>query len=336
MKKRFTPLSYAAVFILLVVATLFYAIAPPIATAQEAGQALEIAPPVLNLTADPGETIQTKIALRDISSSSLFVTSEINDFTANGEDGTPKVLLDSSEPSPYSIIDWIEPIPNTTLKPRQIENMPVTINVPDNAAPGGYYGVIRFTGSAPQPEGNGASLSASIGALVFIRVNGDAKQEMDIVEFFASNNGKKSSIFNGIPIGFTQRIENKGTVHEQPIGRILVTDMFGKPTVNMNVNLEGRNVLPGSVRRFDEPLNEKALGDRSLFGRYTATLTFKYGGDDQTVTESLTFWVIPYKMIIGVIVGIIALVIIGRIALQRYNDWILSQHSGRGSRGRRR
>jgi len=303
---------------------------------EEAGQALEIAPPVLNLTADPGETIQTKISLRDISSTSLFVTSEINDFTANGEDGTPKVLLDSTEPNPYSIITWITPIPNTTLKPRQIENMPVTIKVPDDAAPGGYYGVIRFTGSAPQPEGNGASLSASIGALVFIRVNGDAKQEMQIVEFFASKDNKRGSIFNSIPIGFTQRIENTGTVHEQPIGRILVTDMFGKPTVNMNVNLEGRNVLPGSIRKFDVPLDKSALGDRALFGRYTATLTFKYG-NDQTVSQALTFWVIPYKLIGAIIIGLIVLIIIGRILLQRYNDRILSQHrGGRSSRGRRR
>ena len=40
---------------------------------QNAGQALEIAPPVLNLKADPGETIQAKISLRDVSTSSLLV-----------------------------------------------------------------------------------------------------------------------------------------------------------------------------------------------------------------------------------------------------------------------
>ncbi|OYX38439.1 hypothetical protein B7Z00_02020 [Candidatus Saccharibacteria bacterium 32-50-10] len=68
------------------------------------GLALEIAPPVVNFAVEPGETIDSEIAIRDVSTSPLLVTSEINDFTASGdEDGNPKVLTDATDPTPSSI-----------------------------------------------------------------------------------------------------------------------------------------------------------------------------------------------------------------------------------------
>ena len=302
-------------------------------TAQQsptAGQALEIAPPVLQLKADPGEVIHTKISLRDISSTSLLVSSQVNDFTANGEDGTPKVILDTTEKSPYSIIDWISPIAPLALKSRQIQNLPVTINVPRTAAPGGYYGVIRFTATAPEMDQSGVALSASLGAMVFVRVNGDAKEAMNIEEFSASKDGSKGWLFDSIPITFTERLKNVGTVHEQPIGQILISDMFGKPAVNTNVNLEGRNVLPGTIRKFEQPLDQSAVGNRIMFGRYTAKLTMKYGASGQAMTKTISFWIIPWKLVLSAIVVLIVLFLLARIMIKRYNDRLL------GSRGRSR
>lgn len=333
MKRSFTTTAlYFTVAVLAVsaIAPTAVVLAQTAQAPQSAGQALEIAPPVLNLKANPGETIQAKISLRDIASTSLYVTNEINDFTANGEDGTPKVILDQTEKNPYSIIDWINPIPDATLKSKQIQNVPVTINVPADAAPGGYYGVVRFTASAPETDQNGVSLSASIGALIFIRVNGDAKEEMSIVEFYVGKDGHRGGFFDSIPLQFTERIQNSGNVHEQPVGQILITDMFNKPAVNVNVNLEGKNVLPGSIRKFEQPLDSSAVGDRILFGPYTATLTMKYG-DGKTVTEKLTFWIIPWKLILLIVGAIIILIIVGRIMIKRYNARLLSRHGGRRS-----
>ena len=330
MKQFFTTTTLLTLAFAVAVGPIAAAVTAPATQSPSAGQALEIAPPVLNLKADPGEVIQTKIALRDISSTSLLVTSEVNDFTASGEDGTPKVITDNTEKSPYSIIDWIKPIASLTLKSRQIENLPVTITVPKNAAPGGYYGVVRFTAIAPDIDQSGVALSASLGAMIFIRVNGDAKESMTIQDFYLSKDDSKGSFFDSIPLMFTERIKNEGNVHEQPIGQILVTDMFGKPAVNVNVNLEGRNVLPATIRRFDQPLDKSAVGNRILFGLYTAKVTMKYGASGQTVTKSIKFWIFPWKLLLTAIIVLIVLVLLGRLMLKRYNDRLL------GSRGRSR
>src|SRR3546814_554063 len=75
---------------------------PAFAAENAPGQALEIAPPVINIKANPGETVKTTISLRDVSTSPLVVRNQINDFVAAGEDGTPKILLDdTAESSPY-------------------------------------------------------------------------------------------------------------------------------------------------------------------------------------------------------------------------------------------
>jgi len=132
---------------------------------------------------------------------------------------------------------------------------------------------------------------------------------------------------------FYERLKNEGNVHEQPRGQISIKDMFGQKIANLNVNLENRNVLPGSTRKFEQPLDETVIGNRMLFGRYTADLEITYGSAEnrQTMTSQLSFWVIPYKLIAGILLGLVALFFILRIAIKRYNDRLLSQ-----SRGRRR
>ncbi len=80
--------------------------------------------------------------------------------------------------------------PEQLLVPRQIKSLPLNIEVPASAAPGGYFGVVRFTGTAPELKGTGVSLSASLGSLVLVRVNGNAKEKLDVAEFSVNQGGK--------------------------------------------------------------------------------------------------------------------------------------------------
>lgn len=295
------------------------------------GQALEIAPPVISLNADPGQTIKTQISLRDITAERLKVTSQINDFEAAGEDGTPKILLEEGEASPFSIKTWVAPLPALLLEPRQIKNLPVTINVPANAAPGGYYGVVRFTATPPELEGTGVSLSASLGSLVLIRVKGKANEKMEVASFTVGKNGKSGKLFESAPLQFTERIKNTGNVFEQPTGQVVVKDMFGKVVGATNVNLPPRNVLPASTRKFEQPFDKSVIGNKKLFGKYTANLKITYGADKQTLTKSVTFWVIPYKLIAIVLAALVGGFFLIRFLIRRHNDRIVS----RSRRGRR-
>lgn len=298
----------------------------------QTSQAIEISPPVVTVTAKPGEVVKTQISLRDVSTVRLVATNEINDFTAAGEDGTPKLLLEEGQKSPYSMKEWISPLPQLTLNPKKIEILPINIRVPANAAPGGYYAVIRFTATPADIDTNGVSLSASLGALVLLTVEGDVKENMSVVEFSAQKNAVRSTLFESIPLTFRARVKNEGNIHEQPTGKIVITDMFGKDIAGVNVNLARRNVLPGSIRRFDSPLDKSVVGNQILFGRYSAKLSLTYGAKSQVITSNLTFWIIPWKLILAVILGLVGLFFLLKTLIRRYNNYIVGRASNRSKR----
>lgn len=291
----------------------------------QSGQALEIGPPVVNLRADPGQKLETKISLRDVSSTALVVRAQVNDFTADGEDGTPKIILDEGEESPYSLRSWIATIAPIKLQPKQVESLPITINVPKNAAPGGYFGVVRFTGAPPELDSTGVSLSASLGALIFVQVSGDAQEAMSIEEFYIAAGNNKGPVFEGTPLTFVARIKNEGNTHEQPSGGAIIKDVFGKQVAYVPINQPPRNVLPSTVRKFESELGESTLGNKKLFGLYTAELSVTYGEDKQTITKTIQFWVIPWKLIL---IGIATLIILFfglRASIRRYNSYVIAQ-----------
>jgi len=292
------------------------------------GQALEIAPPVVYLSADPGQSVKTQIFIRDISNGNLIVTGQVNDFVAGGTDGTPKILLDDKQgSSAYSLKPWITSLPSLLLIPHEIKTMTVTINVPKDASPGGHYGVVRFTSTPPSLDGSasGVSLAASIGVLLLVTVSGNIKQGLEVQQFSAAKNNKTGSFFESGPVQFIEKFKNTGNVHLQPTGQISVTDMFGKKLAGVNVNLPPANVLPDSTRQFTQALDKEIIGDKKLFGRYTAKLVVTYGTDKKTATSTLSFWVIPYKLILLVIILLVAIFFGLRFFIRRYNRRILAQ-----------
>jgi hypothetical protein len=305
------------------------------ATPTNSGQALEIRPPVLVLNANPGQTIKAQINLSDISKISLLVTSQVNDFVAAGETGIPKLILDNTQTTPYSIKNWVSFEPSLTLKSKENKNMALTIAVPLNASPGGYYGVFRFTATPAAPTGTGVSLSASLGALILLKVNGQAKENVSLVEFSAKKDGTTGTLFESTPVTFFTRLKNNGNIFESPTGQATITDMFNKKVAVLNFNSEGNNILPQSIRRFEAPLDSTVIGNKWLFGRYTASLRMTYGTKNQVITKSFVFWVVPYRLIGVIIVLLIGLAIALYFMIRRYNSYVVKRSQGTRRRNKR-
>lgn len=319
------------IFLTLITLVAFFSGASPsvIAAAQpnspNAGQALEIAPPIVNLTVNPGQTVQTSIYLRDIAKTNLIVTGQANDFVASGEDGTPKLLLDGDNSSPYSMKNWVTSLPSLDLIPQEIKAMTVTLQVPKDASPGGHYGVIRFTATPPDLNSTGVSLSASLGALMLITVTGDIHESVSVAEFSANQNEHTGWFFETPPINLVERLKNDGNVHEEPTGQIIIKDMLGRTLAGINVNSPPHNILPASTRRFEETLDQHAYGNAIMFGRYTADLKLTYGTSKTVLTDHISFWVIPYKLILAIIVGAIFAFFLLRFLIAGYNRRIVAK-----------
>ncbi len=286
-----------------------------------AGHGFQISPVLVELNADPGKQYTISIKLKNVTANTLSTKSQVNDFGAKGENGDPEIFLNEKEKSTYSLKSWVDKIPSYTLKSQESKTIPITINIPSNAEPGGHYGVVRFTGVAPELAGDESevALSGSIGTLLLVRVSGGVKEGLKLEDFFTTQNGKKSSFFEKGPISLVERIKNTGNVHIKPTGTVVVKDMFGKTKASLKVNEPPKNILPDSIRRFEQELNKKWL-----FGRYTVDLNLAYGTTGQT-----TFWVIPWKLIVVALLSIVALFFFLRFVVKKYNAMILRKHGKR-------
>lgn len=307
---RFTSAILAGVFALLLFIP-FVSVG-----AQPAGQGLEISPPLIDLKADPGQTITTQVKVRNVTKDTLVVKAQYEDFVAGDEEGHAKVLLDEKDKSPYSIKDWLNTPSSVTLASGERKTVDISIVVPKDASPGGHYGIVRFTGAPPELEDSGVSLSASIGTLILVNVSGNVTQSAKIVELFTSQKGKKAGFFEYGPVSITTRLENTGNIHFKPKGTVQVTNMLGKNVYVGQFNSDNRNVLPGSIRRFEQTLDKKLM-----FGRYKVRADVVYGTDNQIASQTTTFWVIPYKLIAIILLAVILLV----IALRQYNKFIIKR-----------
>ena len=295
--------------------------------ASGSGQGLEISPPVIELSADPGQTITATIRVRNVASGPLIAKGKADDFGAGAtEDGQPRLLLEEQGATRYSLKYWISSVPDLKLAPQELKTATVNIAIPKNAEPGGHFGVIRFTAVPPDLDGTGVALSASVGALVLLKVSGNVKDDLNLAEFSTGALDAKGLIrtktnfFETGPVGFLVRLRNSGTVHEKGTGGITVTDTFGNNVATVAVNEKGGNVLPDSVRRF-----EQSLAKKNLFGRYNAKLSLTYLGGQKKIDSTTSFWVIPWKLILIVIITLVILFFGLKYALGKYNQKIIAQ-----------
>jgi hypothetical protein len=253
----------------------------------------QISPPVQTLAMDRGTSTRKTIKVTNLTNSQMTLQLGKANFVAKGEEGEVE-LVDNAAPlyslSPYFTLSQ----PTVTIAPRSTAEVQFVLSVPEDAEPGGRYGSITFnTIATTLPSGqSGAVVRQQLAALVFLRINGAANEQLAISSF-----GPDKSFYEYGPVGFTARVKNLGNVHEKPTGEIVVKNMLGFKTAT--VKLDDKLVIPQATRKINATLNKKLL-----FGNYTATLTL-HNGKIQTLTAKTSFTVVPYKLIIIIVLILI-------------------------------
>ena len=323
---RISTLQRAMLLLAAILTTSIYSLLPGLAAAATSaapnpGQGLQLSPPVISAQANPGQSVTLNIKLRNVSGGTLIINGTANDFTAEGENGQPQISLNQTTPTRFSLRQWVGAIPSVSLTSQEQRVFPVQIFVPKNAEPGGHYAVIRFTGTPLDLKASGVALSASIGALILFTVNGAATHQLSTIDMRTQDSkGQTRSFFDGGPITILERIKDKGNVHEDPTGSIVVTDMFGKVTATLPFNDKKGNILPDSIRKFTQTLNQKPL-----FGHYTVTGNITYAGGTKLTLPATSFWVIPFKLLLGIVIALILLFLFFRVGIKRYNTRIIAR-----------
>lgn len=303
--------------------------------------AMTISPPEFNLTVNPGDVIKDVLHVYNedpypatLRATILNLTFRPGDEFGGAPDFYPAdVTRDGHELAPWITLDTD---PSFTIAPAEWVNIPFTITVPGDAQPGGHFGAVHV-GTLQEPrldENPHLGITAMTGALLFVRVRGEARDELSVEQFFS-----KRYVQTHLPADLTIRVSNKGTTHAIPAGNIFVTDVFGRQVASIKVNEEKqRRVLPGSMRRFDVSWQRTPLPKDTpehvqqwrnfAFGRYTATLVLNYGNEDQQklLSATTTFWVIPWMVLLTALLAAALMIFLGRLLLMKYERGVIRRY----------
>lgn len=299
--------------LLIIAAVLFTASAMIHAQDSQSASGLQISPTRTELTVNRGSSGTVTINLKNVTGGDILAKPEIDDFVSDNNTGTPRLITDTTQKSPYTIKDFISQIPDISMKSGQSKTIKVPVNVPADQSPGGYFGVIRFiaqpldnkTGQA----GKQINLTASLGHIVLVNVPGNVKEQLQLVSFKAEKNGKTGTVFSSSPDGMALGLKNTGNSFSKPFGTVTIKNFQGKQVFQYEVNnTDPRgNVLPESTRVFHDKIS--SLG--SSPGRYTAIASVSYGNGGDVLVSEIHFWVIPGWL--RVIAALIILLILAAI-----------------------
>lgn len=304
-----------------IVSVLFFAIlsfgAPTYLYAQSQGLSLSVTPALFEMSASPSQVWRSSVKVINNNKHELTVYANIVNFAPQGERGEGKFIPVFEEVTDgATLAEWVDLSSKAiVIAPEQSAQVPFTVAVPEDASPGGHFAAILI-GTRPPDNDTSFEVKTSqiVTSLFFVRVAGDVIESGDVREFTTTKS------FTDVPkASFLVRFENKGNVHLQPQGEIVITNMWGKErgVVPINHKTHFGNVLPESIRQFEFTWQgEQSFSD---IGRYKAQLTLGYGEDSRKFSTRATyFWVVPVKAVLTVLGSLIALFLFVTWAIKAY------------------
>jgi hypothetical protein len=270
---------------------------------------LSVVPPKQDVLVNPGERFDTSVKFMNQGDTPITGTLSVVDFIVQDNNGTP-VFLDNPQivgtttiPEKYSAAKWITLTQESiTIASKGNVAVPITINVPSNAAPGGRYAAVLFQPGGNLTLGNPASAQESavavrLASLLYIRIAGPITEDASVTKFQAPN------FLEYGPVGITTEILNEGDYQIAPQGNITLKDMFGRVVETSALN--SVNIFPGVSRIYNNKLGEKLM-----IGKFTANLSATYGDSNKELSSTLTMWIFPWKVALAILLAIIIIILV--------------------------
>ena len=276
---------------------------PKIANAQ-ANRNFMVSPPTLKFSLKPGEKTEKRIKITNLSAERLDFAVNTEDFIVTNKEGTPELLPPGTLPkNRYAASSWSTALPDAfSLEGGKSTTVTLYLQVPSNASPGGRYFAVAIKPLGNAETGLGAAVNTVIGTLVYLTVEGPVTEKAQVVNFTAP----RFSEFG--PIEFLVEIRNLGDIHLAPQATVEVKNLFGRKVHSFA--LDNLNIFPGTARIYQNSWERKWL-----LGPYVAKLTGS-GGKNNPLLAQTTFWVIPYRLIISVLLALV-IIILGLLYLKR-------------------
>lgn len=288
------------------------------------GMAFTLSPSILNLKVKPGESTTFQLKIRNNGESAEALEMAVNKLAPNPNEERPEFSeFDPEDPFP----SWLTFTPQRfTVEPGAWQQVEGTITPPESALLGYYAGLVfKRQVNKVGPDGITEIAGAPAVIALFEVESNAAFPQLQLVSF----TGPKWVEY--LPATFQVEVINSGNIHLQPFGNIFIDQGNAKDVGILTVNDKAGFVLPGGKRIFESkwtegfPLietirNEDGSESKEVkwdftkanwlrMGKFTATMLLAYndGVRDVPLEASITFWVIPWKIILGTLAVLLIL-----------------------------
>lgn len=271
-------------------------------------QAVTVGPVKLEFSADPGDAVRGEMFVQNEESETATLHASLQQFTE--EDGN-KIFNDEKG----DIASWIKPIAPVTLEAGAQKKIPFTISVPQDAPPGGHFGVLWWSSSVGGKTDQVAVVTRA-GVLLYLTVSGELERKASILSFDTEGGGRA---FGALPVSFTVLFKNEGNTYEKPQGTLTLYNIFGGESIQQQANEFGSQILP----RSQKTLAIDVKSDRFLFGPYRAVIDLAYG-DNVHLNARTWIWFMPIRAL-SLLIAVGAFILIVPLAVKKYNVWIIGK-----------
>jgi hypothetical protein len=291
----------------------------------------------------PGTNNTSTLQIMNNNTAPVQVSLQLEVFSANGTNGEAAINpLPPGDPE----ASWVHFSKSTFIaNPGVYTPIQMTIDLPASAELGYYYAVL-FKPTLPNSTApHSTTIKGANAILVLVDTNsGNEDRQLRVSNFSTSK-----KLYQYLPANFNVTVKNGGNIFLAPSGDIYISKSsnFTHPLSVININPGDGNVLPNSIRIFKtswangfpvyktktldgQPLLNKSgqpvqkltwnfteLG-KFRFGKYYAHLALVYndGNEEIPINSVLSFWVIPWKLLLIFLILII-IILIGVLSLSR-------------------
>lgn len=296
------------------------------------GFSLQVTPSPLIGSLTPGQKTTNELKIRNTNSVPETLRMGIRNFQVNEQSG--EIELGNTEPEDVkNVISFSDP--TFVVQPGEWFTQKIIMDTPADAG-FTYSFVVTISRDKPTETTPGnTTIEGSVAVFALYNVQREgATRSFEVTEFTASQRA-----YEYLPATFTVKLKNNGNTLVQPKGNIFIQrgSNDATPLAVLPLNPNGGYIIPGTSRSIESqwtdgfPVRSQVEGSEKTtvvwdwnngsklrFGRYTAKLVAIYddGQRDIPIQAEVTFWVIPWKLIAGILL-IAILMLVGVISIIR-------------------
>lgn len=266
---------------------------------------MTISPPQQRIVLMPGEVYEGSINVSNMASATKDLKYSVHIGSFNlGKDENGEVDYNSTDvetvTSYNQMMDWIKLGKESgTVAPDEIDTVPFTITVPEDAPAGGQYATIIFQDNTNDEEADGNVAIENVvefAAEILAEVAGETRDDGVIIE-----NNIPGFILNN-KLSAMSTVKNDGNVHTDASYVLQVWPMFSDEEICTNEEKPTTSIImPGTERKHAEECNLPAIGI------YKVKQTVKIFGEVSEAERMVIFC--PLWLLFLILFAIIALIL---------------------------